>query len=107
MFDRKYSVFVDDNYHYGDESERVSHGKFHKLDDAVAACRKITRDSLRSFYEPGIAAGELIAQWALFGDDPFVRGTDGSVPFSARQYVSEELCQQILAERIESRSRLG
>jgi len=105
MFDRKYSVFVDDNYHYGDESERVAHGKFRKLDDAIAACRKITRDSLRSFYEPGMTVDKLKAQWLLFGDDPFIRGSDVSVPFSARQYLSEELCQQILAERIESRSR--
>ena len=38
----KYSVYVDDNYHYMDESERYKKGDYATLDEAIAACS--TRD---------------------------------------------------------------
>ena len=96
---KKYQVFVDDNYHHGDENERYLHGEFGRLDDAIAACQKITRDSLRHLCEPGITAAKLGGQWALFGEDPWISGADGPVPFSAREYVAQDLLEKIVAER--------
>jgi len=39
---------------------------------------------------------EFTAQYALYGEDPFIIGADEKIPFSARDYASvkaEEICQ--------------
>jgi hypothetical protein len=92
-----YQVFVDDNFHYRDESERYKLGAFPSLDAAVAACKRIVDEFLLSSHRPGMAPGELLTQYALFGEDPFVLTGDGTVPFSAREYASERvrtICQE-------------
>ena len=92
----KYRVFVDDNFHYMDESERYQLGEFGTLEAAVDACKKVVDEFLVSNLRPGMTADELITQYALFGEDPFILTGDGSVPFSAREYAAErvgEICQ--------------
>jgi len=92
----KYRVFVDDNFHYMDESERYQLGEFDSLEAAVAACRRVVDEFLISNRRPGMTPGELLAQYAFHGEDPFVLTGDGTVPFSARDYASErvrEICQ--------------
>ena len=96
--DKKYIVQVDDNYHYMDESERYCAGTFTSLDEALQACEGITIESLKSFYEPGITADKLSAQWTMFGDDPFIMGDIDQVTFSARQFITESLCHKIIGE---------
>jgi hypothetical protein len=32
----------------------------------------------------------------MFGEDPYVFGGRGAVPFSARKFVSTELCKEII-----------
>lgn len=41
--DKKYTVQVDDNYHYMDESERYSAGTYTTLEEAIKVCEDITR----------------------------------------------------------------
>ena len=97
--DKKYSVKVDDNYHYMDESERYDAGSYATLEEAIKKCHEITIESLKGHYEKGITAGKLMAQWTMFGDDPFVvSGEEGKPPFSARAFVTEELCADIIKE---------
>jgi hypothetical protein len=36
----------------------------------------------------------------MFGEDPFVVGAGGSVPFSARKFVTAELCKAIIENHI-------
>jgi hypothetical protein len=36
-----YTVKVDDNFHYMDERERVTHGEFEMLGAAFEACKRI------------------------------------------------------------------
>ena len=93
---KKYKVCIDDNYHYMDESERYSAGSYDSLEEAIAKCKAMTIDSLESFYEKGITPEKLSAQWAMFGEDPFIIGADGSVPFSARKFITPELCKKII-----------
>jgi hypothetical protein len=91
-----YRVFVDDNFHYMDESERYHLGDFETLEAAVAACQKVVDESLAHHYERRMTADELMAQYVMFGDDPFVHTGDGSVPFSAREYAARrarEMCR--------------
>jgi hypothetical protein len=104
MFGKKtksqYKVLVDDNYHHGNESDRYTAGSFTSLEEAIDKCKEITVKSLEDFYEEGISPEKLSAQWALFGDDPYVFGGSGAVPFSARKFVTTELCQLVIDSKL-------
>jgi len=94
-----YKVFVDDNYHYMDESERYLLGDFESLEAAVAACKKIVDEFLVSSHRPGMTSAELLTQYIHFGEDPYIFAGDGIVHFSARDYASvrvREICRDIL-----------
>ena len=45
-----------------------------------------------------MGAGKLMAQWAMFGEDPFIISDTAEVLFSARAFVSEELCARIIKQ---------
>jgi len=92
---KKYQVFVDDNYHYGSESDRMPAGSYRSLDKAIEKCKKVTISSLKYLCEEGMAPEKLSAQWSMFGDDPFIVGSD-SIPFSAREFVTKKLCKSII-----------
>ena len=96
---KKYEVHIDDNFHYMDESERYSVGSYRSLDKAIEKCRKMTIRSLKDLYEKGITPEKLHAQWLMFGEDPFIVGGEGAVPFSARTFVTTELCREIIDSR--------
>ena len=92
----QYQVFVDDNFHYMDESERYQLGDFDSLEAAVTACKRIVDEFLVLNHHVGMSSGELLTNYALYGEDPFVFSGDGTVPFSARDYASvrvREICQ--------------
>jgi hypothetical protein len=92
----KFKVIVDDNYHHADESDRYTVGSYASLEEALDKCKEITVKSLKHFYEKGITPEKLSAQWAMFGEDPYIFTGKGSVPFSARKFVSSELCKEII-----------
>ena len=96
---KKYKVLIDDNYHSMGESKPLDGGEFHSLEAAIEKCREITVSSLEHMYEKGITPEKLSAQWSLFGDDPFIVGGTGSVPFSARKWITPALCQSIIQSR--------
>jgi hypothetical protein len=92
-----YIVFVDDNFHHGDEAERTFHGQFEAADEAVAACRKIVDEFLAGAIEPGISTTALYDLYKSFGDDPFVVPADpkdAPVTFSAWVYALER-CEHL------------
>ena len=91
-----FKVYIDDNFHYMDESERYAVGSYYSLEEAIEKCQEITIRSLEDLYEEGITPEKLSAQWSMFGDDPFIVGGEGSVPFSARKFITPELCQTII-----------
>jgi hypothetical protein len=88
----KYTVLVDDNYHYMDESERYKLGDFATLDKAIAACKRSVDGFLNDERACGTAA-ERYAQYTGFGPDPYIVTDDpdvGSPPFSAWNYAKEQ-----------------
>jgi hypothetical protein len=85
----KYKVLVDDNFHYMDESHRYNLGEYKTMEKAIEACKDIVDEFLREYYEPGMSSSELLSQYALYGEDPFIIGEDEKAPFSARDYASE------------------
>ncbi len=93
----KYTVMVDDNFHYMDERERVIHGEFETLSAAIEACKKIVDEYLASACTPGMTGQELYAKYVGFGEDPWIMGADGS-PFSAWNYAKQrcgEICTPV------------
>ena len=90
-----FKVYVDDNFHYMDASERTTHGSFATAEEAVEACKRIVKQSVRSNLKSGMTADELYDSYKMFGDDPFVVATIGeTVKFSAWEYA-KQLCTEI------------
>ncbi len=98
-----YTVLVDDNFHYMDESQRYTLGEYPSLAAAIQACQAIVDDFLLSALKPGMTAGRLYSQYTAFGEDPFIIPPPGEPPrpFSAWDYARERcqaLCPGPLAE---------
>lgn len=93
----KYSVFVDDNFHYMDEEERYKLGDFSSYEEAVEACKRIVDEFLESAYKKGVSFEELYRGYIGFGEDPFVVPDDRVNHFSAWDYAKarcRELCSK-------------
>lgn len=94
-----FTVFVDDNYHYMDESARYTLGHYATLVEATQAARTIVDEFLQSAFKPGSTADDLMASYVMFGEDPFIVSHDpafGGVLFSAREYArwkSDVMCR--------------
>ena len=92
----KYTVYVDDNYHCMDESERYKLGDFATLDEAIEACKRSVDQFLVDETSLDGTAAERYAQYTGFGPDPFIVTDDpdvGPPPFSAWSYAKER-CEQ-------------
>jgi hypothetical protein len=93
-----YLVYVDDNFHYMDESYRYFAGAFGNFEEAVNFCKKILDDFLIKEYKNGMSADELYNHYTDFGEDPFIRSNDPDFTgrFSAWNYAKEksaEICK--------------
>jgi len=90
-----YKVFVDDNFHHMDPTERYELGAFPTLEEAIAACKRIVDECLQQWAERDITAKELYELYVMFGEDPFI--VPGNGGFSAWDYARER--SQALAKR--------
>lgn len=85
----KYTVYVDDNYHFMDESERVNAGVFDSAEEAIAKCKKIV-DEYFTRIKPGEHSyAEIWSGYQTYGEDPFVISGGAKVDFSAWDYAKE------------------
>ena len=90
-----YKLFVDDNYHYMDETERYCAGSFASYSEALAKAKAIVNEFLEQGYEPGMTSHELYQGYVGFGEDPFITPS-GEPRFSAWDYARErsrDLCR--------------
>ena len=90
----KYKVYVDDNSHYQDESERYLAGEYDTIQEAVSAARKIVDDFLQEEFHNGMTAEELYNKYINFGSDPFIMLSEKEPLFSAWTYAKEK-CKNI------------
>lgn len=90
---KKYIVLVDDNFHYGDETERYQYGEFDTVEEAIEACKLIVETSIT--YEEGNTEDDLFKQYCFFGEDPFIIGNS---LFSGRDYA-REYCKRLYFEK--------
>jgi hypothetical protein len=92
----QYIVFVDDNFHHADESERYKLGNFTDCEFAVAACKRIVDEFLNSS-EKGRTAKQLFETYRAMGEDPWIQTSDPQCAFSAWTYA-EQRCREIASE---------
>ena len=92
----KYTVKVDDNFHYGDESERYILGEFDTREEALIACKKIVDDYFERIEKGKHSFKELWEGYMLYGEDPFISGDDNATRFSAWDYAKER-CREYSA----------
>jgi hypothetical protein len=98
--EKPYTVLVDDNFHYMDESERYEYGAYATLAEAVAVCQAIVDACLQRGYEPGMSAAKLYEGYVAAGEDPFIVGPGAK--FSAWTYA-RELCEALCGGRIDDK----
>lgn len=89
-----WTVFVDDNFHYQDESERYELGKFESYEQALAKCRQVVDDFLEG--RSAESADALYDNYVSFGEDPFIIGPDQGGRFSAWDYARQR-CNALFA----------
>ena len=90
----KYTVCVDDNYHFMDESERYTRGVYETSEEAIGVAQEIVDKDLNSLYKPGMTADELYQNYQDFGEDPFIVSDDKDCSFSAWTYAKAR-CREV------------
>jgi hypothetical protein len=92
-----FECYIDDNYHYQDESHRTRGPSFGSYDAAVRWAQGIVHGSLCDMWEPGMSPEELMARYRMFGDDPWIKPVPtGERPWSGRDYaasMAESVCR--------------
>jgi len=91
----KYTVFVDDNFHMGDEEERYKLDEYDSCQEAMDACKEIVDEFINKGYSEGMSFKELWEGYMMFGEDPFIQSDDPECKFSAWNYAKQrclELC---------------
>ena len=95
--DSRYRLFVDDNFHYMDESERYLKGTYETEQEAVAVAKRIVDEFLLANQYYCKSATELDELYREFGHDPFIiSDSKQASDFSAWQY-SAERCRELFA----------
>jgi hypothetical protein len=84
-----FTVIVNENSHYMDESESYTLGEFQTAGEGLAACKQMVDDDLAELHTPGMPAEELYRQYTTFGRDPHIVPADDNSRFSAWVYAKE------------------
>jgi hypothetical protein len=90
----QYQVYIDDNFHFMDESQRLRDRHYATASEATARCKQIVDGSLEDCYQQGMSAQQLLTSYKMFGEDPFVIGVPPD-KFSAWDYAeiqSRRIC---------------
>jgi len=90
---KKYLVYVDDNFHQGDEGERYKLGEFQTRDEALAACKQKVEEYFDRIKKGEYSYKELWEGYVLYGEDPFIINDDQAEKFSAWGYAKQR-CQE-------------
>jgi hypothetical protein len=85
----KYLVYVDDNFHPGDESERYKLGEFETREAALTACRCKVEEYFERIEKGKYSFKELWEGYTLYGEDPFIINDDQPDRFSAWEYAKQ------------------
>lgn len=86
----KYVVYVDDNFHSGDESERYKLGEFETREQALAACQQKVNEYFEKIEKGKYSFKELWEGYMLYGEDSFIINDEKGKSFSAWEYAKEK-----------------
>ena len=78
-----FTVEVDDNFHFMDESESYTSGEFNTQQEAILKCKTIIDRYWEGAYQEGMTAQELYSSWVSFGESPFITG----LKFNSTEYA--------------------
>ncbi len=84
-----YIVFVDDNFHSGDEKARHKLGEYQNREQAVSACKAKVDEYFERLEKGKYPFRELWEGYMLYGEDPFISNDDSGTSFSAWDYAKE------------------
>jgi hypothetical protein len=96
----RYTVLVDDHFHFMDEDHRYEHGAFATADEAITACKQIVDSCLEHMMKPNTTAEALFDMYTSFGEDPFIKAVNasgGRVTFSSWAYAKAQC--EVLARK--------
>ena len=93
---KRYVVYVDDNFHHMDESERYKLGEFSSCEEATEACKKIVDEFFSRKFNEDITYEKLYSGYTMYGEDPFIVSGDGDCFFSAWDYAKKR-CRELVA----------
>jgi hypothetical protein len=85
----KFIVYVDDNFHSGDEKERYTLGEFTTREEAVSACKQKVDEYFEKIEKGKYSFKELWQGYMLYGEDPFIAKDSGDDHFSAWEYAKQ------------------
>jgi len=94
----RYQVYVDDNYHYMDQSYRYKLGSYWTFNGAVKASKKIVDEFLVKNRDKCKSHDELFASYCMYGEDPFIMAKSANLEFSSRTYA-ENKCKKLYEEK--------
>lgn len=88
----KYTVYVDDNFHFMDKDERYTAGVYDTEDEAIAVMKQIVDECILMAFnqDPKTTAEVLFTGYQMGGEDPWCTGAN----FSAWSYA-KELCEKL------------
>lgn len=86
----KYIVWVDDNFHYQDETERYKLGAFDVYESAVREAKKIVDEFLSKALSSTITAEQLFSDYKQYGEDPWITPEPEGSHFSAWEYAEQQ-----------------
>ena len=90
---KPYTVYVDDNFDYMNESARIKIGDFDECQSAVEVCKRMVDKFLAGCDSNGTAE-EMFEYYTSFGEDPWIASKDANCKFSAWDYAKER-CRQL------------
>ncbi len=84
-----FTVFVDDNFYYMDQSKTYKLGEFELFELAMEASKRIVDEYLSSAYQSDMTSAELYQSYVNFGKDPYISPEPKGEHFSAWGYARE------------------
>jgi hypothetical protein len=89
-----FDVYVGDNFHYQEESEKYKKREYSSYEEALAAAQAIVDQFLQDNVDKHDSAEALLSSYKSYGDDPYILGEPKSHQFSAWKYAKEQ-CQRL------------
>lgn len=88
MQSNQYTVEVFNDQGAPKDSPWIRLGVFNRLDNAVAACKKVIDDYLSEHGNLTLTTDQLAANYLMYGPVPCIHGADNLVAFDPYEYLN-------------------